>query len=244
MNYGILSTHKLLRCPDCSIRLLLYARNLKLLLRSFLLAGSRRPPLAEGATTLKRQVECKRGRKGSFIRCETPHNELNIMEDQCLGGRVPTLKVIMIKVLLMVVEFGELYLTLKSSSVINALKKTQALIGWLASPIPGREGMREGAVCRTPAKQLRTITHPSNRKTDADVKIFTTYSNPARGIVSDFARDLGRLRQCSDNWLVIRKLNPSVSYFPQHELRCQKTPSPCIKFIVRYSLFQYYTPHL
>jgi len=168
VNYGILSTHKLLRCSDCSIRLLLYARNLKLLtLRSFLLAGSRPPPLAEGTTALKRQMECRGGREGSFIRCENPHNEPNIMEDQFLEGRVPALKIIMIQVLLIVVEFGELYLTLKSSSVINALEKTQALIGWLANPIPGREGMREGAVCRTPVGQLGTITytHPTGRPT-------------------------------------------------------------------------------
>jgi len=51
------------------------------------------------------------------------------MEDQCLEGRVPTLKVIMIKVLLMVVEFGEFYLTF-GTSVITALKK-KASFDWL-----------------------------------------------------------------------------------------------------------------
>jgi len=150
------------RCPYCSIRLLLYARNLKLLLRSFLLAGSRPPPLAEGTTTLKRQVECRGGREGSFIRCENPHNEPNIMEDQCLEGRVPTLKVIMIKVLLIVVEFGELYLTLKSSSVINALKKHRPwLAGWLVRYQAGKGRF----VVHQLGNWEPSHTHPTGRPT-------------------------------------------------------------------------------
>ena len=48
-----------------------------------------------------------------------------------------------------VVAFGELYPTFKSS-VINALEKKNALVGWLASLTPGWEGMCEGAVCHTP----------------------------------------------------------------------------------------------
>lgn len=51
--------------------------------------------------------------------------------------------------------------------------------------------MCEEAACRTPARQLENITH-SYTKTDPDVKVFTTHSNPARGIVPSPAKDLGQ----------------------------------------------------
>jgi len=80
-------------------------------------------------------VECKGGGEGNFIRCAEPYDGLAIMVDQCLGGKVPRLKVTTIQALPKVVVFRELhrYDTFKSS--VNALEKKNALVGWLASSL-------------------------------------------------------------------------------------------------------------
>jgi len=138
---------------DCQIRLLLYARNLTSSPRSFLLAGSRPPPLIESATA----GEMRGGGKGNFVRCAKPRNEPIIMV-----GQVPTLKVTMAQVLFMAVAFGEWHPTFRPR-VTNSLKKGP--FGWLAGwSDTSPEGICEGAACHAPARQSKTITHSYARE--------------------------------------------------------------------------------